>query len=85
MISRSRIGSAAHFIAQRRKTVMKPDGLHFSVVDYGHSEGDFEYVKDDEAVYVIYKPTGFRRMYDAASWKDEFEEDLKNRIFNPPS
>jgi hypothetical protein len=34
-----------------------------------------------ERVYVIYSPTGFRRMYDGANWETELEEDLKNRIF----
>jgi hypothetical protein len=64
---------------------------------YGYSEDDFEWVHTrdgflsgeghipDGTVYVIYKPTGFRRMYDGASWETEFEEDLKNQIFKPGS
>lgn len=56
---------------------------------YGYSEDDFEWLHGQshipgaEAVYVIYKPTGFRRMYDAAKWESEFEEDLKSQIFTP--
>lgn len=73
---------------------MKPDGFHLSDSQrgslkiawekYGYSEGDFEVLQGqtpEEAVYVTYKPTGFRRMYDGTSWKSDFEEDLKNRIF----
>ncbi|HEX5732128.1 MAG TPA: hypothetical protein VF131_04755 [Blastocatellia bacterium] len=65
---------------------------------YGYSEDDFEWVRTQdslisgesrppggETVYVIYKPTGFRRMYDGANWETEFEEDLKNQIFKPAS
>jgi hypothetical protein len=59
---------------------------------YGYSEDDFEWVQSGESqmpggqtVYVIYKPTGFRRMYDGASWEREFEEDLKNQLFKPAS
>lgn len=65
---------------------------------YGYSEGDFEWVTTQdsylsgegrspgaETVYIIYKPTGFRRMYSAANWDAEFEEDLKNQIFKPGS
>ena len=59
---------------------------------YGYSEDDFEWVRSgqshipgEETVYVIYKPTGFRRMYDGANWETEFEEDLKNQIFKPGS
>lgn len=59
---------------------------------YGYSEDDFEWVHSGESqipggetVYVIYRPTGFRRMYDGASWETEFEEDLKNQIFKPGS
>ena len=65
---------------------------------YGYSEADFEWVHTQdsfingesrlprgETVYVIYKPTGFRRMYDGANWETEFEEDLKNHIFEPGS
>jgi hypothetical protein len=63
---------------------------------YGYSEDDFEWVHtqdsflsgegripDGETVYVIYKPTGFRRMYVGASWESQFEEDLKNQLFKP--
>jgi hypothetical protein len=60
--------------------------------NYGYSEDDFEWDRSGqghmpggETVYVIYKPTGFRRMYDGASWEKEFEEDLKNQIFEPGS
>ena len=59
---------------------------------YGYSEDDFEWVHSgeshtpsDETVYIIYKPTGFRRMYDGANWETEFEEDIKNQIFKPGS
>lgn len=59
---------------------------------YGYSKDDFEWVYSGErqipggeTVYVIYRPTGFRRMYDGASWETEFEEDLKNQIFKPGS
>jgi hypothetical protein len=59
---------------------------------YGYSDDDFELVHSGEShtpggttVYVIYKPTGFRRMYDGASWETEFEEDLKHHIFEPGS
>ena len=52
---------------------------------YGYSKDDFEWVDSGETVYVIYKPTGFRRMYERASWETEFEEDLKNQIFKPGS
>jgi hypothetical protein len=65
---------------------------------YGYSEDDFEWVhtqdrllneeghtSDAETVYVIYKPTGFRRMYDGPNWETEFEEDLKNQIFKSGS
>lgn len=63
---------------------------------YGYSEDDFEWVQTQdsflsgealtpgaETVYVIYKPTGFRRMYAGEDWETEFEEDLKNQIFSP--
>ena len=33
-------------------------------------------------VYVVYVPTGFRRMYTGTNWETEFEEDLRNQIFN---
>lgn len=62
---------------------------------YGYPESDFEWVQaqdnslsrenhspDAETVYVIYKPNGFRRMYDGGNWETEFEEDLRNQIFN---
>jgi hypothetical protein len=65
---------------------------------YGYSEDDFEWVQTQdstlggeghipgaETVYVIHKPTGFRRMYGGANWETEFEEDLKNQIFKPGS
>ena len=65
---------------------------------HGYSEDDFELVHGQdsssggeanipgtETVYVIYKPTGFRRMYDGTDWGTEFEEDLKNQIFEPGS
>ena len=52
---------------------------------YGYSEDDFEWVHSGETVYVIYRPTGFRRMYDGVDWETEFEEDLKNHIFEPGS
>ncbi|HWP44839.1 MAG TPA: hypothetical protein VNO14_16455 [Blastocatellia bacterium] len=65
---------------------------------YGYSEDDFEWVRTEggspdeaqsspgaQAVYVIYGPTGFRRMYDRASWQAEFEEDLRNDIFRSGS
>jgi hypothetical protein len=63
-----------------------------AVEKYGYREEDFEWVGScesqkggEETVYVIYKPTGFRRMYDGAGWETEFEEDLKNQIFEPGS
>ena len=60
---------------------------------YGYPEDAFEWVRtqdmsgegdipDAEAVYVIYVPTGFRRMYTGTNWETEFEEDLRNQIFN---
>ena len=65
---------------------------------YGYTEGDFEWVgtqdsslggedraPDAKTVYVIYKPTGFRRMYAEANWETEFQDDLKNQIFKPDS
>jgi len=63
---------------------------------YGYSMDDFEWIPAEEpahseatdyagTVYVIYKPTGFRRMYEGAGWAIEFEEDLKNQIFKPVS
>ncbi|HET9530487.1 MAG TPA: hypothetical protein VFQ92_09055 [Blastocatellia bacterium] len=63
---------------------------------YGYFEDVFEFVRTEggslneggpvaEKVYVIYSPTGFRRMYDGANWETEFEEDLKNRIFESGS
>ncbi len=65
---------------------------------YGYSEDDFEWIQTEdsllggegripgtETVYVIYNPTGFRRMYDGANWETEFEEDLKNQIFKNDS
>ena len=65
---------------------------------YGHSEDDFEWIQTQdsflsgegripgaETVYVIYNPTGFRRMYDGPNWEIEFEEDLKNQIFKTGS
>lgn len=65
---------------------------------YGYSEEDFEWVQAQEGlqsgegltggeqpVYVIYKPTGFRRMYDGPNWEAEFTEDLRNQIFKPGS
>ena len=59
---------------------------------YGYPEEDFEWVRaqdsseegnipDEETVYVIYTPSGFRRMYTGANWENECEEDLKNQIF----
>jgi hypothetical protein len=64
-------------------------GAAAALEKYGYSEDDFELVRSQEGsqgaqpVYVIYKPTGFRRMYDGADWQTGFEEDLKNRIFKP--
>lgn len=63
---------------------------------YGYSWADFEWVRAqdssgeghlpyEETVYVIYTPSGFRRMYTGANWETEFEEDLRNQIFNPGS
>ena len=60
---------------------------------YGYPEDDFEWVRaqdssgeghtpDEETVYVIYTPSGFRRMYTGANWETEFEEDQRNQIFN---
>lgn len=63
---------------------------------YGYSMDDFEWIPAEEpahsevsddagTVYVIYKPTGFRRMYEGAEWATEFAEDLQNQIFKPVS
>jgi hypothetical protein len=57
-----------------------PDSLFVSprvaLENYGYSEDDFEWVRSGqghmpggETVYVIYKPTGFRRMYDGRAGK----------------
>jgi hypothetical protein len=72
------------------------ESIRVALEQYGYSEDDFEWVDTQggspsgkdllpgaETMYVIYKPTGFRRMYDGASWETEFEEDVKNRIFKP--
>lgn len=72
------------------------ESIRVALEQYGYSEDDFEWVDTQdgsrsgeepipgaETMYVIYKPTGFRRMYDGASWETEFKEDLKNRIFKP--
>ena len=68
------------------------DNARVALEKYGFSEDDFEWVHSGEShlpggetVYVIYKPTGFRRMYDGVNWETEFEEDLKNQIFEPGS
>jgi hypothetical protein len=64
-----------------------------SLEKYGYPEDDFEWVRtqdssgdgripDEEPVYVIYRPSGFRRMYTGSNWETEFEEDLRNQIFN---
>lgn len=55
--------------------------MKLRVENYGYAEDDFEYIHGQGEVYVTYKPTGFRRMYDEANWENEFEEDLKNQIF----
>lgn len=57
-----------------------------AIEKYGYSEADFEWLHGEshipsESVYIIYRPTGFRRMYDGTHWEREFEEDLKNHIF----
>jgi hypothetical protein len=57
-----------------------------AIEKHGYSEEDFEWLHGQsniptESVYVIYKPTGFRRMYDGSQWEREFEEDLKDQIF----
>jgi hypothetical protein len=63
-----------------------------AVKKYGYPEYDFEWVRAqdirgeghipfEETVYVIYTPSGFRRMYTGANWETEFEEDLRNQIF----
>ena len=72
------------------------ESARIALAKYGYSEDDFELVHEQEGfqsgdsntpgaqtVYVIYKPTGFRRMYDGANWEADFEEDLKNQIFKP--
>lgn len=72
------------------------ESIKFALEQYGYSEDDFELVDTQEGsrseeertpgaetMYVIYKPTGFRRMYDGANWETEFKEDVKNRIFKP--
>ena len=64
--------------------------IRSALAQYGYAEEDFEWTPtqdaarggDDrlqgaEAVYLTYKPTGFRRMYGAANWEAEFTEDLK--------
>lgn len=74
------------------------ESARIALAKYGYSQDDFDWVDtqdsflggedqapDAEAVYVIYKPTGFRRMYGEANWETEFEEDLKNQIFKPDS
>jgi hypothetical protein len=64
-------------------------GARVALEKSGYSEDDFELVRSQEGsqggqpVYVIYKPTGFRRMYEEADWPTGFEEDLKNQIFKP--
>lgn len=65
-------------------------GAKIDLEKHGYSEGDFEWVGTEGSplggtVYVIYRPTGFRRMYQSANWEAEFEEDLKNDIFRSGS
>jgi hypothetical protein len=55
--------------------------MKFRIENYGYSKNDFEVLHGQGEVYVTYNPTGFRRMYDEATWEEEFEEDLKNKIF----
>lgn len=65
------------------------ESVRVALEKYGYSEDDFDLVYSQESsqsaqpVYVIYKPTSFRRMYDGADWLAGFEEDLKNQIFKP--
>ena len=74
------------------------ESARVALAKYGYSQDDFDWVdtqdsslsgedhiRGAETVYVIYKPTGFRRMYGEANWETEFEEDLKNQIFKPDS
>ncbi len=74
------------------------DRIRAALEQNGYSEDDFEWVETEnafrsgerpttgtEAMYVIYKPTGFRRMYDGTSWPTGFEEDVRSQIFKPGS
>ena len=81
---------------QSRASNLQKESMKAILEKYEYSEGDFEFVPTEggplkeggpvaETVYLIYSPTGFRRMYDGANWETEFEEDLKNRIFESGS
>ena len=83
----------AFYISDSRKERIKK-----ALERYGYTEEDFEWTSTQDiagsredrpqgaaAVYLIYKPTGFRRMYSETSWEAEFEDDLRNQIFQPGS
>lgn len=79
-------------------TDSQKERIRVALEQHGYSEHDFEWIAAQmsflsgeahipgtETMYVIYKPTGFRRMYDGVTWETEFEEDVKNQLFKPGS
>ena len=78
-----------------RASDSRKEGIRTALAKHGYAADDFEWIHAEEpasgepdqegTVYVIYRPTGFRRMYEGAAWEAEFEEDLKNQIFKPPA
>ena len=76
-----------------RTTDSRKESLRATLARHGYAADDFEWILAEEpasgepdptgTVYVIYKPTGFRRMYEGAAWENEFEDDLINQIFKP--
>lgn len=77
-----------------RVSESQKESARMALEQTGYSADDFEWIPAEEpadreatddagSVYVIYKPTGFRRMYEGATWATEFAEDLKNQIFKP--